>query len=51
LVIASNDQEELIGYNTAPNYHVGRKPEWDVCAEPFSLADNSVQGHFSDKAS
>lgn len=47
---ASKDWEELIGYNTVPNYPVGRKPERDVCAESCSLADSSVQGPFSDKA-
>lgn len=44
---ASKDWEELIGYNTVPNYPVGRKPEQDVS---WSLADSSVQGPFSDKA-
>ena len=38
MVIASSEQKELIGYSTAPNYHVGRKPEWDVYAELCSLA-------------
>ena len=30
---------------------MGRKPEGDACTEPFSLADSSIQGHFSVKAS
>lgn len=33
LVIASSKQEGLIGYNATPDYHVGKKPEWDVYAE------------------
>lgn len=32
LTITSSKQEGLIGYNTAPNYHAGRKPKWDMCA-------------------
>ena len=49
LVIASSRGKGLIGYNTALNYHAGRKPEWDLCAELCSFAETSVQGHFSDK--
>ena len=50
MVMASSEQEGQIGYSTTPNYHVGRKPEWDVCAEFSSLAQSFVQGHFSDEA-
>lgn len=51
MIITSSEQEGLIGSDTAPNYHAGRKPVWDLCAELGSLAETSVQGHFSDQAS
>jgi hypothetical protein len=50
LVIASSRQEGLNGYFIALNY-VGANPEQDLCAELYSLAESSVQGHSSDKAS
>lgn len=50
LVTATSEWEKPIGYDTAPNYHVGRKSPWDMCAELYSFAETSVQGHFSDKA-
>lgn len=39
LVIASSKQQGLVGYSTAPNYYVGRKPEWDMYAELCRLAE------------
>lgn len=39
LVIPSSKQEGLVGYSTAPNYHVGRKPEWDMYVELCRLAE------------
>lgn len=50
LFIASCDQKGLMGFNIALNYHVGRKPGLNVCVELCSLAENSIQGQFSDKA-
>jgi hypothetical protein len=46
LLIASSELEGLIGYNTASNYHAGRKPGWDMCAELCILVESSIQGHF-----
>jgi hypothetical protein len=53
LVIISHEWEGLIGYDTASNYHRGdgQKSEHDECAKLYSLAESSVQDHFSDKAS
>lgn len=34
-----------------PNYYVGRKPKLGMGAELYSLAESSVLGHFTDKAS
>lgn len=31
-------------------YHAGEKPEQDVDAVLFSLAESSIQGHFPNKA-
>ena len=33
LVITSCGQEELIGYNSALDYYVGGKPEWNLHPE------------------
>ena len=38
----ANRQEGLIGHNTVANYHPGRKPEWNVCAELCDLAESSI---------
>lgn len=51
MIITSSQQEGLIGYNIALNYHAGRKPKWDMCAGLCCLVESSVQGDFSDKAS
>lgn len=51
LVTATSEWEKLIGYDTAPNYHAGRKPPWEMCAELYRFAETSVQGHFSVKTS
>lgn len=50
MVIASNKQQGLIGYNTTPDYQADRKPEQALYAELYSLRESSLQGHFSDKA-
>jgi hypothetical protein len=42
--------EGLIGYNSTPNYHVGRIPEWNVCAELYGLVESSEQDHLSGNA-
>jgi hypothetical protein len=39
LVIASSEWEELVGYNTVPDYHACGKPEGDICAKLCSLAE------------
>lgn len=51
MFMVSIEQEGLIGYSTAPNYHVARKPERGTSAELCSLADSFVQGRFKGKAS
>ena len=42
MLMASSEQEGLIGYRIAPNNHEGRKPEWDVYAELCNLAKSFV---------
>lgn len=37
MVIRSNGQQELIDYNMANNYHVGRKPELYLCVSYGAL--------------
>ena len=61
LVIASSEWEELVGYNTVPDYHACGKPEGDICAKLCSLAETlykvtfqtrpatCVQGHSPDR--
>ena len=44
MVIASSEQKELIGYSTAPNYHVGRKPEWTCVLSYAAFAESPAQG-------
>lgn len=50
MVITSRERDRLTGYDAAPNYHAGWKPELNIHAELCSLAESSEQGHFPDKA-
>lgn len=40
MAIAPCVQEGLMGHITAPNYHVGRKPQLGLCDELYSLEES-----------